>query len=269
MRKFFTAALLLMGALSVVSCGTQRRAQNQYPNNGYQPQQGNYQYAQQGIYNGQMPPQYQQQYQSQAGPDNDGFSEVKKSPIEELSMAQGTNEIRAYGTATSKNEQLALNAARATATAALQEKIEVYVKAGLDRYIHETNDGIDELTRNQIVTAAKGVVNGASVLDSRKLYNSNTKEYKYEVCVTYDKAGVIGVMQAQSDRIRANEKQFEKDMQAAWDELDAHNGRVSLGEQQQMRQNEIQQQNMDRQHQRDMQMQQQQSQYPTQAIQQR
>ncbi len=176
-------------------------------------------------------------------------------------MARGTNEIRSYGSATSKNEQMALNAARAVATAALQEKIEVYVRAGLDRYVHETNDGIDEMTRNQIVTAAKGIVNGASVLDSRKLYNSKTKTYKYEICMTYDRAGVIGVMQAQSDRIRANEKQFEKDMQFAWDELDAKNGTVSLGEQQKMRQNEMQQNNLDRQHQRDMEFSNQQNQY--------
>lgn len=88
----------------------------QYP--GY----GSYQQVQQGIYSNQQQPQYQQQYQSQLGPDADGFVEIKKSPIEELSMAIGTGEIRAYGSAESANEQMALNAARAQATAALQEK---------------------------------------------------------------------------------------------------------------------------------------------------
>ena len=68
-------------------------------------------------------------------------------------------------------------------------------------------------------------------------------------------------MQQQSERIRANEKKFEQDMQHAWDALDAQNNRVSLGEQQQMRQNEMQQNNLDRQNQRDMQYQNQQNQY--------
>lgn len=263
-------------AFVVCSCGTSRKAQQnqqgQYPNYGgyqpqgyYQPQPGYTQQTQQGIYQGQQPPVYQQQYQSQAGPDAAGFVEVKKSPIEELSMATGTNEIRAYGSADSGNEQLALNAARAQAVAALQEKIEVYVRTGLDRYAQETGVNgeyaLDEMTRNQVVTAAKGIVNGASVLDTRKMYNPNTKRYKYEVCVTYDRAGVLQVMQQQSERIRKNEKQFESDMQSAWDALDAQNNRVSLGEQQQSRQNAMEQDNLDRQHNRDMQSQSQQNQY--------
>lgn len=256
--------------LIMASCGSAKKAQqvqNQqsYPNyGGYQPQPGYYQQAQQGIYQGQVP-QYQQQYQSQQGADAAGFVEVRKSPIEELSLALGTNEIRAYGQAESGNEQLALNAARAQAIAALQEKIEVYVKAGLDQYMEETGVNseyaLDESTRNQVMVAAKGVVEGAAVLDTRKLYNPSTKRYKYEVCVTYNRAGVLSVMQQQSERIRSNEKQFEADMQHAWDALDAQNNRMSLGEQQQQRQNEMQQQNLDRQNQRDMQYQNQQNQY--------
>lgn len=260
---------LSVAILAIVSCGSARKAQEsqtqQYPNyGGYQPQPGYYQQAQQGIYQGQAP-QYQQQYQSQPGYDASGFTEVRKSPIEELSLALGTNEIRAFGQAESGNEQMALNAARAQAIAALQEKIEVYVRAGLDQYTQETGVNseyaLDESTRNQVMTAAKGVVNGASVLDTRKLYNPSTKRYKYEVCVTYNRAGVLSVMQQQSDRIRANEKKFEQDMQHAWDALDAQNNRMTLGEQQQQRQNEMQQNNLDRQHQRDMQYQNQQNQY--------
>ncbi|MCQ2119165.1 MAG: hypothetical protein MJY84_04505 [Bacteroidales bacterium] len=261
--------VIAMSSVITVSCGTTKKAQQaqlqQYPNyGGYQPMPGYYQQGQQGVYQGQAP-QCQQQYQSQSGYDNSGYVEVKKSPIEELSLALGTNEIRAFGQAESRNEQMALNAARAQAVAALQEKIEVYVRAGLDQYAQETGVNseyaLDESTRNQVMTAAKGVVNGASVLDTRKLYNPNTKRYKYEVCVTYNKAGVIGVMQQQSDRIRANEKKFEEDMQNAWDALDALNNRMSLGEQQQQRQNEMEQNNLDRQHQRDMQYQNQQNQY--------
>lgn len=271
MKKSIKILFLLVTFLIQVSCGSAKKAQQaqyqqqQYPNyGGYQPQPGYYQQAQQGVYQGQAP-QYQQQYQSQSGYDAAGFVEVKKSPIEELSLALGTNEIRAYGQAESGNEQMALNAARAQAIAALQEKIEVYVKAGLDQYTEETGVNseyaLDESIRNQVMTAVKAVVNGASVLDTRKLYNPNTKRYKYEVCVTYNKSGVLSVMQQQSERIRANEKKFEEDMQKAWDALDAQNNRMSLGEQQQQRQNEMQQQNLDRQHQRDLQYQNQQNQY--------
>lgn len=262
--------LTMAAALVLCSCGTSRKAQQtqqeQYPNyGGYQPQPANIQQAQQGIYYGQQPPVYRQQYQSQTEPDASGFVEVKKSPIEVLSVAVGTNEIRAYGSAESGNEQMALNAARAQAIVALQEKIQVYVKAGLDRYDHEegvnSEYSTDEVTRNKVETAVKGIVNGASVLDTRKLYNPNTKRYKYEVCVTYNKAGVLSVIQQQSERIRANEKQFEQDMQEAWAALDAENNRVLFGEQQQPRQNEMQQNNLDRQHQGDMQYQKQQNQY--------
>lgn len=246
--------LISLAAVAILcaSCGASRQAQQQqaqqYPNSGgYQPQ------PQQGY--------YQQQYQSQQEPDASGYVEIKKSPIEELSMVCGTGEIRSYGSAESEKEQMALNAARAQATAALQEKIEVYVRAGLDNYAQETGVNgqyaLDESTRNQVMTAVKGIVKGASVVDSRKMYNPTTKRYKYEVCMKYDRAGVLEVMQQQSKRILANEKKFEQDMQAAWDALDAENQRVSLGEQQHQRQNQMEQNNMDRQHQRDMQYQQQ------------
>lgn len=266
--------ILFVGVVSfvVASCGTTKKTQEtaqqpQYPNyGGYYPQEqpAYNQQVQQGIQQNQQPV-YQQQYQSRPEPDASGFVEVKKSPIEELSLAVGTNEIRAYGQSESGNEQLALNAARAQAIAALQEKIEVYVRAGLDQYAQETGVNgeysLDESTRNQVITAAKGVVNGATILDTRKLYNPSTKRYKYEVCVTYDRVGVLSVMQQQSARILANEKRFEQDMRQAWDALDAQNNRISLSEQQQMRQNEMQQNNLDRENQRNMQYQEQQNQY--------
>lgn len=268
--------LLSFAAIALVACGTAKQAQNQqpqqYPNYGgyypQQPPQGYQQYPQQQqpqYQQNTQQPQYQQQYQSQQGADAAGFIEIKKSPIEELSLALGTNEIRAFGQAESGNEQMALNAARAQATAALQEKIEVYVRAGLDQYMQETGVNneyaLDESTRNQVQTAVKGIVSGAKVLDSRKLYNPNTKRYKYEVCVTYDRAGILNAMAAQSERIHRNEKQFEQDMQQAWDALDAQNNRITLGEQQQQRQNEMLQENRDREHQRVMEYQNQQNQY--------
>lgn len=269
--KSSCAILSAMISLVMISCGSPRRVQEpvqQYPNyGGYQPQgqPGYYQQQPQQGYYQQQQPVYQQQYQTQTGADADGFVEVKKSPIEELSLAPVTNEFRAYGEAESANEQLALNAARAQATAALQEKIEVYVKAGLDVYDEEVGVNnaysLDESTRYQVQTAAKGTIEGVTILDTRKLYNPNTKRYKYEVCVKYNRAGIMSVMIQQSERIRANEKQFEKDMQEAWDVLDAKSNRVSLEEQKQMRQNEMQQNNLDRENQRNMQYQNQQNQY--------
>ena len=152
-----------------------------------------------------------------------GSTKITRSPIEELSLAVGTNEIRAYGSAESPSEQLAYNVARAQATAALQEKIETYVIYGLDNYESNGKVALEEPERNQVITATKGILNGVSVLDTRKLYNPNTKMYKYEVCVTYDREGILSAMQAQSDIIIANEEQFEQSMQQAWDELDAQN----------------------------------------------
>lgn len=221
-----------LGVLSITSCKSSKEAQSNM--NTYS--------------------QYQQLYQSQNEPDVDGFVEIKKSPIEELALAVGTNEIRAYGSAESGNAQMAFNAARAQATAALKEKMEVYVRAGLDQYTQEvgvnSEYSLDESTRNQIITAVKGIINGASVLDSRKMYNPNNKRYKYEVCMKYDRAGVLTAIQQQSERIRNNEKKFEADMKEAWDALDAENNRISLSEQQRMRQNEMQQRNLDRDNQR-------------------
>lgn len=269
--KNLVLPFIVVTSIVLISCGSTKKvseAPQQYPNyGGYNPQNqpGYYQQANQGIYQNQHQPVYQQQYQSQQGPDVAGFVEIAKSPIEELSLATGTNEIRSFGQAESGNVQMALNAARAQAIAALKEKIEVYVRAGLNQYAQEAGVngeyGLDESTRNQIIVAAKGIVNGASVLDTRKLYNPNTKRYKYEVCVTYNRAGIISVMQQQSERIRANEKKFEQDMQQAWDTLDAENNRISLGEQQQIRQNEMKQNNLDRENQRNMQYQNQQNQY--------
>jgi len=221
-----------LGVLSITSCKSSKEAQSNM--NTYS--------------------QYQQLYQSQNEPDVDGFVEIKKSPIEELALAVGTNEIRAYGSAESGNAQMAFNAARAQATAALKEKMEVYVRAGLDQYTQEvgvnSEYSLDESTRNQIIIAVKGIINGASVLDSRKMYNPNNKRYKYEVCMKYDRAGVLTAIQQQSERIRNNEKKFEADMKEAWDALDAENNRISLSEQQRMRQNEMQQRNLDRDNQR-------------------
>jgi len=187
----------------------------------------------------------------------DDYEEIQLSPIEELAYEEGTGEIRGFGQATSANAQLALNAAKAQATADLQVKIEQYVRYGLNQYMDETTVGdrssLDEKTRNDVVTAAKGVIEGATVLKSRKLYSKSKRKYMYEVCMKYDRAGIISAMEAQSERILKNRERFEKDMQEAWDELDARNGRKTSAEkraEQEARVNEMQQGNLDRENKR-------------------
>lgn len=224
--KAICFVLFVAATAALVSCGASKQAQNQqvqqYPNyGGYYPQQ---------------PPQGYQQ-KSQEGPDKEGYVVAQRSPILELSLAVGTNEIRGYGQGRSRDEQLALNTARAQAVADLQQKIELYVKATLKQYVDQVGEnseyGLDESTRNQVVTAAKGVVKGARVLDVRKLYNPKEKLYKYEVCVTYDRAGVLSAMAEQSARIRMNEKRFEQEMKEVFDEYDALKYKESFGELQQ------------------------------------
>ncbi len=190
--------------------------------------------------------------------EEDGYEEVKMSPIEELAY-EASDEIRGFGQSTSANAQLALSAAKAQATADLQQKIEQYVRFGLNQYMDETevNDAssLDAKTRNDVVTAAKGVIEGAVVLKTRKLYNKAKRKYKYEVCMKYDKAGILGAMEAQSARILQNRAKFEKDMQDAWDELDERNGRMTAAEKRAAREervNAIHQDNLDRQNQREI-----------------
>ena len=171
-------------------------------------------------------------YIQEIEPEDDGYQVIEMSPIEKLALEVGTNEIRAFGIGESVKEQLARNVATAHASAALQRKIELYVRYGLDQYNSsvETNCqyGLDERTREQVVSACKGIIEGIVIVDTRKLYNKSTRKYKYEVCVKYDKSTVLSIISEQEARIRANEKQFEHDMREAWDELDAyHNSKVN------------------------------------------
>lgn len=187
----------------------------------------------------------------------DDYEEISTSPIEELAYEVGTGEIRGFGQATSANAQLALNAAKAQAAADLQQKIEQYVRYGINQYMDDTtvgdNSSLDEKTRNDVVAAAKGVIEGATVLKTRKLYSKSKRKYLYEVCLKYDKAGILSAMEAQSERILRNRERFEKDMQDAWDELDERNGHKTAAEkraEREARANELDQINKDRENQR-------------------
>lgn len=266
--------LMATTVLIVASCGSSKQVQQQpqqpYPNYGGYAPQGQpmyYQQAGQGYYQQPQQPVYQQ---PSPNVNARGLVVLEKSPIQQLAEATGTNEIRAYGVATELDEQFAYNTARTLAEAALQERMQVYVRAGLDRYAQSTGVNkeysLDQSTRNQVQSAVQGILEGdLRIVDSRTLYNPKTEMITCEVCVAYNRAGILNAMKAQSDRILANEKQFEQDMQQAWDALDAKNNTVSLSEQQAARKNEMEQNNLDREHQRNMQYQNQQNQYNLQS----
>ena len=241
MKAIRTIMFVALAAFCV-SCGSSRKSQQSQ-----QPQQPYPDYA--------YPPQYYQP-QAQQGT-SDGFIKKEVSRIMKLSVEQGTNEIRAYGQAVDPNEQMAISLARSQASAALQAKVEVYVRAAWDQY-HETTAvngqyGADDNARAQVITAVKSALKGVDDVDFDIFYNPTERLYKCEYCVKYNRAGIMAVMAQQSARIKANEKQFEKDVQHAWDYLDAQNYTETLGEQQAARQNAMYQDNLDREHQREMQ----------------
>ena len=262
MKKIFCYLMLIACALGTVSCASKKVANQQmqppYPNYAGQSQQQPY-YGQPQPYYGQPQPQAPQQQ----GPDEAGFTVQEESPIVKLSQNAPQGEIRAYGEGVSPDGQLALNIARSQAVAALQSQIETFVKYAINRYNDQTtvNEGtsIDQKTREDLVTLSKGTVQGAIILDSRKLYNSKNKQYKYEVCVKYDKAAVVGALEEQSQRILKNREKFLEDMQDVWNEYDRANGRKTQAElenEEKLRieasKNAMEQENLDRQNAREI-----------------
>jgi hypothetical protein len=163
----------------------------------------------------------------------------------------------------SPNGQLALNIARSQAVAQMQVQIESFIKYAIDIYNDQTgvneSMSIDQKVREDLITLAKGTVQGAIILDTRKLYNSKNKQYKYEVCVKYDKAGVVGALEEQSQRILKNREKFLEDMKDVWDEYDRANGRKTQAElenEENLRieasKNAMEQENLDRQNAREI-----------------
>lgn len=167
-----------------------------------------------------------QQYINEYGPQYDDYSMENISPVMEYSLETGTGEIRAYGIGQSKNQMFALNKAKAVASASIRQKIELYIRYGIDQYNDEleTDEGsaISNKSREQIVTACKGVTEGISVVKVAKYYNRYKNMYRFEVCVKYDKENVIDTMKKQDRTILKKEKEFERDMMEAWDELDKY-----------------------------------------------
>lgn len=178
------------------------------------------------IHNLRVENQRLQKYIEEYGPQSDGYSAEDISPIMQLSLETGTGEIRAYGVSESRNEQFALNKAVTHATANLRKKMELYIRYGIDMYNDEleTDDGssISNKTREQVVNACKGIVEGINVIKCQKYYNRYKQMYRYEVCVKYDKENIISNIKSQDRQLLKKEKEFERDMMDAWDELDKY-----------------------------------------------
>lgn len=178
------------------------------------------------IHNLRMENQRLQKYIEEYGPQSDGYSVEDISPIMQLSLETGTDEIRAYGISESRNEMFAYNKAVTHATANLRKKMELYIRYGIDMYNDEleTDDGssISNKTREQVVNACKGIVEGINVIKCQKYYNRYKQMYRYEVCVKYDKENIISNIKSQDKQLLKKEKEFERDMMDAWDELDKY-----------------------------------------------
>lgn len=178
------------------------------------------------IHNLRVENQRLQKYIEEYGPQSDGYSVEDISPIMQLSLETGTGEIRAYGVSESRNEMFAYNKAVTHATANLRKKMELYIRYGIDMYNDEleTNDGssISNKTREQVINACKGIVEGINVIKCQKYYNRYKQMYRYEVCVKYDKENIISNIKSQDRQLLKKEKEFERDMMDAWDELDKY-----------------------------------------------
>lgn len=178
------------------------------------------------IHNLRVENQRLQKYIEEYGPQSDGYSVEDISPIMQMSLETGTGEIRAYGVSESRNEMFAYNKAVTHATANLRKKMELYIRYGIDMYNDEleTDDGssISNKTREQVVNACKGIVEGINVIKCQKYYNRYKQMYRYEVCVKYDKENIISNIKSQDRQLLKKEKEFERDMMDAWDELDKY-----------------------------------------------
>ena len=178
------------------------------------------------IHNLRVENQRLQKYIDEYGPQSDGYSVEDISPIMQLSLETGTGEIRAYGISESRNEMFAYNKAVTHATANLRKKMELYIRYGIDMYNDEleTDDGssISNKTREQVVNACKGIVEGINIIKCQKYYNRYKQMYRYEVCVKYDKENIISNIKSQDRQLLKKEKEFERDMMDAWDELDKY-----------------------------------------------
>ena len=267
--------MLIACALGTVSCASKKVANQQppYPNYAGQPQPQPYYGQPQQPYYGQPQPYYGQPQQpyygqpqqapQQKGPDADGFTVQEQSPIEEFALNAPAGELRGYGQSVAATEQLARFEAIKNAVADLQMQVETFIEYASDSYndMTTTNGGtqLDSKTRQSVIQLARAAVEGAVPAKTQKAYNNKTRLYRYEVCVKYDRAGVIGALEEQSQRILKNRDKFLEDMKDVWDEYDRMKGRKTQAElenEENLRieasKNAMEQENLDRQNAREI-----------------
>ncbi|MBQ5388729.1 MAG: DUF4339 domain-containing protein [Paludibacteraceae bacterium] len=258
--------MLIACALGTVSCASKKVANQQppYPNYAGQPQQPYYGQPQQPYYGQPQQPYYgQPQAPQQQGPDADGFEVKKISPVSAAAGNPLSGEIRGYGQYISPNESDAINKAKSLARGDIQAQVETFVKYAVNIYNQTTTAGsqqqFDQVGRDDLITLAKGVVQAVLVMEPYVMYNKQTKQYKVEVCMKYDKAGIIGALEEQGQRILKNREKFLEDMKDVWDEYDRSQGRKTQAElenEENLRieasKNAMEQENLDRQNAREI-----------------
>lgn len=270
MKKIFCYLMLIACALGTVSCASKKVANQQmqppYPNYAGQPQQPYYGQPQQPYYGQPQQPYYgqpQPQAPQQQGPDADGFEVKKISPVSAAAGNPLSGEIRGYGQYISPNESDAINKAKSIARGDIQAQVETFVKYAVNIYNQTTTAGsqqqFDQVGRDDLITLAKGAVQAVLVMEPYVMYNKQTKQYKVEVCMKYDKAGIIGALEEQGQRILKNREKFLEDMKDVWDEYDRSQGRKTQAElenEEKLRieasKNAMEQENLDRQNAREI-----------------
>lgn len=186
----------------------------------------------------------------------DGYSaEIQKSRIEQREF-EDLNKLRAIGIGESRDEALAKDIAEQNARAAMQRNIEAFTKDALDRYRKQVTmddaESYEARDENLSTTVAKGILTGCRKIDTAKYYNKDTKKYKFEVLVEYDKAGVIGIIASQDAKIEADRDRFAAKMQEVFDEYDLEKTGETAAMRKAKAANAMEQDNLDRETERSM-----------------
>lgn len=192
---------------------------------------------------------------------SDGYSEeIQKTRIE-LREFEDLSKLRAIGIGESRDEALAKDIAEQNARAAMQRNIEAFTKDALDRYRKQVTmddaESYEARDENLSTTVAKGILTGCRKIDTAKYYNKDTKKYKFEVLVEYDKAGVIGIIASQDAKIEADRDRFAAKMQEVFDEYDLEKTGETAAMRKAKAANAMEQDNLDRETERSMKQEQQ------------
>ena len=186
--------------------------------------------------------------------------EIALSRVEKR-MFEDTNKLRAVGEGQSREKQSAFDYAELAARSTMQRQIESSTKTGLERYRKETQmDNAEQFQANDEQLAqvvSKGIQSGCKVVDFAVFYNKDTKKYRCQVLVEYDKAGVIGMIESQDAIVMENRAKFEKHMQDVFDEMSMDKYGTTTAMQKQIAEDKMAQEQADRQADRDAQIRQQ------------